>query len=269
MNKKHIVLFDMDGTLTEPRKLFDRTLLEPLRELSKYTEIGIVTGSDYDYVKEQMDLLIRFSEVRFKTHLLPCNGTKHYLPPEFSDDTYKLFHENNMREYLGSACFRQIVMILSGRQEEACYSPIPLTGHFINYRGSMINWSPIGRNANEEQRKKFQQYDNCVEPTFRQRELDKIKHKINLRCQTNDIVVKLGGETSFDIYPKGWDKTYALKHFTDYECWFVGDRCDGDGNDKEIYELLLEKERAYKTTGPAQTYSIIENIIGRMLSNGE
>ena len=51
MNKKHIVLFDMDGTLTPPRGEFDKILLEPLRELSNHVEIGILTGSDLDYVE--------------------------------------------------------------------------------------------------------------------------------------------------------------------------------------------------------------------------
>ena len=55
MNKKHIVLFDMDGTLTEPRKQFDKRLLTPLRELSLFSEIGILTGSDHDYLFEQKD----------------------------------------------------------------------------------------------------------------------------------------------------------------------------------------------------------------------
>ena len=27
----------------------------------------------------------------------------------------------------------------------------------------------------------------------------------------NNVTVKLGGDTSFDIYPKGWDKSYCLK----------------------------------------------------------
>ena len=39
MNKKHIVLFDMDGTLTPPREEFDKRLLQSLRELSLYAEI--------------------------------------------------------------------------------------------------------------------------------------------------------------------------------------------------------------------------------------
>ena len=261
MNKKHIVLFDMDGTLTKPRKQFDKKLFNSLRKLSHYSEIGIVTGSDYDYLYDQMKSLIKFSELRFKTHLLPCNGTKHYHPPKPSNDNYNLIHEKNMQDQLGDECFRQLMMILCSHQEMLCYNnKIPLTGHFISYRGSMINWCPIGRNANTTQRQLFSKLDKSTTPTLRKRELDKVSYKINLRCNDH-VVVKLGGETSFDIYPKGWDKTYALKHFPGYTCWFVGDRCDEGGNDKEIYDLLKKENRAFKTTGPDITIKIIENLL--------
>jgi len=256
MNKKHIVLVDMDGTLTEPRGPFDRALLEPLRELSKNVEIGIVTGSDINYINSQMEILLRFSEVRYRTHLLPCNGTKHYIPPKHQDDTFRLVHEVDMIKHLGLDSFKQIMMLLSYRQSEACYLPIPLTGHFINYRGSMINWSPIGRNANPIQRKLFAEYDKKLDPSYRMRELRKLQYKIDLRC-SKPVVVKLGGETSFDIYPKGWDKTYALRHFEDYTCWFVGDRCGIGGNDAEIYDKLATERRAFKTSGPEETGRII------------
>ena len=48
----------------------------------------------------------------------------------------------------------------------------------------------------------------------------------------------MGGDTSFDIYPEGWDKTYAFKNFKDYDkIYFVGDRCGPDGNDFEIFHI--------------------------------
>ena len=261
MKKKHIVLFDMDGTLTPPREEFDKRLLGPLRELSLYSEIGILTGSDSDYLKHQMETVIRFSELRYKTHLLPCNGTKHYIPPNFGDESHKLIHEQDMEKHLGKQCFRQLMTILCSQQENMCYNPaVPLTGHFISYRGSTINWSPIGRNANQKQRELFMKLDNSTTPSLRKKELNKVSYKINLRC-TSEVTVKLGGETSFDIYPKGWDKTYALRHFKDYACWFVGDRCEGDGNDAEIYNLLLKEGRAFKTTDPLETVSIIKKQI--------
>ena len=152
------------------------------------------------------------------------------------------------------------MMILCSQQEMICYNDsVPLTGHFISYRGSMINWCPIGRNANAKQRREFSEIDNSTIPSLRKKELDKVNYKINLRCNDR-VVVKLGGETSFDIYPTGWDKTYALKHFENHTCWFVGDRCGADGNDREIYELLKKEGRGFWTKNTENTAEIVNHI---------
>lgn len=256
--KKNIVLFDMDGTLTEPRGNFDTELLISLRQLSKKSEIGILTGSDLKYINTQLLKLLRFSEVRYSLHLLPCNGTKYYKPPIYSNDEFELVHENDMRKELGDTCLRDIFRVLSQAQEAACYSSIPLTGHFIDYRGSMINWCPIGRNANKEQRKEFVAYDK--QEDFRNQLIKKLSTKMSLKCP-NKVDIKLGGETSFDIYPIGWDKTYGLRHFADYNCWFVGDKCFPGGNDYEVYQRLLPEGKAFSTSSTTETGAIIRNHI--------
>jgi len=43
--------------------------------------------------------------------------------------------------------------------------------------------------------------------------------------------------------------------------WFVGDRCEGAGNDKEIYDEIKKINQAFKTTGPDHTIQIIDKII--------
>ena len=51
---KKIVLFDMDGTITPPRQKFDMSLYEVFSDLAQKSQIGIVTGSDVDYLFEQL-----------------------------------------------------------------------------------------------------------------------------------------------------------------------------------------------------------------------
>ena len=55
--KDNIVLFDMDGTLTEARKKANWSIVRPLRELSKHAHIGIVTGSPMTYLEQQCGIL--------------------------------------------------------------------------------------------------------------------------------------------------------------------------------------------------------------------
>jgi hydroxymethylpyrimidine pyrophosphatase-like HAD family hydrolase len=48
---KNIVLFDMDGTLTEPRKNLDNSMLDAISLLAQYADIGIVSGSPMEYIR--------------------------------------------------------------------------------------------------------------------------------------------------------------------------------------------------------------------------
>ena len=82
---------------------------------------------------------------------------------------------------------------------------------------------------------------------------------------TKSLSFSLGGSTSIDIYPHGWDKTYALNHYDDNNLfWFVGDRClQETGNDKALYDKLnsIRKNTAFQTNGPSQTIQLIKDII--------
>ena len=256
-----IVLFDMDGTLTPPRKEFDTELLPALTELSKVAEIGILTGSDYNYVLQQMGLLIDNSEIRYKLHILPCNGTKYYPPPQTATHKHELVFEKNMRQELGEFTFTRIMHYILRKQSQLHFYDLPLTGHFVDYRGSMINWCPIGRNASNKDRERFVEFDQKGNSMFRQEEIVSFKRFLEKTGLDSYIQIKLGGETSYDIYPKGWDKTFGLNHFEGSTCWFVGDRCGPSGNDREIYDKLRIDGRAFCVNNTKDTIKVIYDKI--------
>lgn len=256
-------MFDMDGTLTESRQRFDASILgESLFRLSKHSEIGIITGSDLNYLNEQMGSFLDGSSCRYKTYLMPCNGTKLLWPPATADDNAELVHNKSMKEYLGEESYQILIQELIYSQVDMANSGVPLTGHFIDCRGSTINWCPIGRNANNSDRDKFMKIDKEI--SLRKRVLTELRTMLDNKGLLNKLTIKLGGDTSFDIYPTGWDKTYGLRHFSNWDVWFVGDRCYPDGNDYEIYNHCLQSNQAFSTDGPRQTAEIINSIIERI-----
>jgi phosphomannomutase len=261
MKKNSIVLFDMDGTLTPPRLAADEDMGQSIAKLLKHTKIGIVTGSDFDYLIQQCSTIWNEDQDinRENLFLMPCNGTKFYS----WKDGWDLLESVDMREEL-KGHFDFLMKVLIGAQftHISTQPEHPLTGHFISYRGSMVNWCPVGRNANAEQRKAFINYDLNTDMRFRL--MIGLQEMVDKKIGKNKIRFALGGNTSIDIYPEGWDKTYATKHFPDHEFWFVGDRCEPSGNDYQIYELLKENNRSFKTTSPEQTIEIIESIIARL-----
>ena len=256
---KKIVLFDMDGTLTPPRQALDTNLLETLKEIIRYAEIGIVSGSDIHYIMEQCRPLFISDTLKLKTHILPCNGTKYCAPPSYRDRTHDIV-SNFMRDKIGETNFHRLMKIVIDYQNHIVnHYDIPLTGHFISYRDSMINWCPIGRNATESDRRKFSDFDKTFgTSTFRKAILSQLKEEIeNLRI---DITIKLGGETSFDIFPTGWDKTFALSYFPNHEIYFLGDRCGENGNDKEIFDAL-QPNNSFWVKDTNETKQVLEALI--------
>tara|TARA_R110002110_G_scaffold112353_5_gene279399 strand:+ start:2038 stop:2835 length:798 start_codon:yes stop_codon:yes gene_type:complete len=258
MNKT-IVMFDMDGTLTEPRQAFDYSLLgDSLYSLTNAgVNIGIITGSDEDYLIEQMGEFLSKSSSRYKTHLMPCNGTKYYKPPQFAVEDFKLDTDVSMKKMLGEDNYHKLIEELILSQVHMCSYGIPLTGHFINCRGSLINWCPIGRNANDEERTLFKKLDK--DEGIRGKVIGELKAMLKQKGLLRKLTIKFGGDTSFDIYPRGWDKTYGLRHFPRWDVWFVGDRCGVGGNDYELYEAC--SGQSYISSGPEHTKKIIDEIL--------
>jgi phosphomannomutase len=165
-----------------------------------------------------------------------------------------------MQEQLGKIAWRRLMEIIITQQLRATELDIPLTGQFINNRNSMINWCPIGRAAGDEERRKFENFDRKYD--FRRRVLNELRSEL-ASATIDNVTVKLGGETSFDIYPNGWDKTYSLRYFENSTVWFVGDRAQTPkGNDYEIYKAC--EPRSYHTNGPENTVNIIKEIIERI-----
>tara|TARA_E500000331_G_scaffold339093_1_gene368980 strand:+ start:2974 stop:3789 length:816 start_codon:yes stop_codon:yes gene_type:complete len=263
---KNIILFDMDGTLTEPRQEIEPLMINQILEvLEQGHHVGIVTGSPEEYVNSQIgDLIDLVNEVGHgpRFHIMPCNGTEYIFYDE--DGHRNKIVPDNMESQLGAKNFAELMAALCHLQTETSgpfwRNNLPLTGNFIQYRGSMINWCPIGRNANTEQRKLFVDHDK--ETGFREYYLDVINRWIDWREYS--LTVALGGSTSFDIYPEGWDKTYCLTWLGDYTCWFIGDKCKEGGNDKQLYDTLKQSNRSFETTGPEDTAAIIKGILNTL-----
>ena len=105
-------------------------------------------------------------------------------------------------------------------------------GTFIQYRTSTINISPIGRDCTLEERKTFIEYDkkNHILDNFKLAFDNEFGKKFN-------VSTDIGGQISFDVFPKGWDKRYCLQFVEKLydNIIFFGDKGYYGGNDYEIF----------------------------------
>ena len=255
---KKIILFDMDGTLTPARQQMSMDIVRSLSVLQENGfEIGIVTGSDLNYVQQQCESMFDSALLDCTNiHYLPCNGTKYYT---YNNGEFNSVYEKNMRKELGEGNWTRMIRLIAGLQFSLLNGNrnIPVTGNFINYRGSTLNWCPIGRQANKADRSVWKLWD--IHSSIRRKWIKNARETFDSSGLEN-VVIKMGGDTSFDIYPEGWDKTYAFKNFDDYDkIYFIGDRCGPSGNDREAYELA--GDLGFDTSGPQDTIEIINRII--------
>jgi len=125
-------------------------------------------------------------------------------------------------------------------------------GHFIEYRKGMLNISPVGRDCSFPERADFEVYDK--EHKVRQKFVQAIRDEF----PNSEIEMAIGGQISFDLFPKGWNKTYCLRYLKNYEeIFFFGDKCYPGGNDYEIY-CSDRIKKSYAVNSPKDTLEILK-----------
>lgn len=232
-NKKVIALFDVDGTLTAPRKVATKDMLEFMQELRKKVKVGIVGGSDLVKVTEQLGdgLLTQYD------YVFAENGLVAYKEGQKLAVQSLVGHlgEKPLQELI-NFCLRYIADL-----------DLPVKrGTFVEFRNGMLNVSPIGRNCSQEERDEFERYDHGagVRKKFVEVLRETFAHL--------DLTYSVGGQISFDVFPRGWDKTYCLQFLTEFdEVHFFGDKTYQGGNDYEIF--TSERTVGHTVTSPDDT----------------
>ncbi|KPA80138.1 phosphomannomutase putative (PMM) [Leptomonas pyrrhocoris] len=235
MPSKTILLFDVDGTLTPPRKKETDDMKQALKKVhaAGYT-LGVVGGSDFAKQKEQLgeSILDDFDYVFSENGLLSFHKGKE-------------FHRNSLLKFLGNdkvmAFVKRCLVLIAALD-------IPVQrGTFVEFRNGMFNISPIGRNCLQEERDDFEQYDK--QHHIREKLIEDLKATF----PDYPLAYSIGGQISFDVFPKGWDKTYCLQFVEkEYEhIHFFGDKTSAGGNDYEIFNdsrTIGHSVKTYKDT---------------------
>ncbi|KAJ6496792.1 eukaryotic phosphomannomutase [Mycena vulgaris] len=243
-NKK-LLLFDVDETLTPAREGVSPEMIELLRALRKKFVIGFVGGSDL--VKISQQLSVNGSNVVDDfDYAFAENGLTAYKMG-------KVLESQSFIKYVGEDRYKVLVNFILHYIADM---DVPIKrGTFVEFRNGMINVSPIGRNATIAERKEFEAYDKIH--GLRVAFVKVLQEKF----ADYGLTFSIGGQISFDIFPHGWDKTYALKHVADEEfeeIHFFGDKTYKGGNDYEIYSD--PRTIGHAVANPPDTIRIIKEM---------
>lgn len=206
-----------------------------MKELSKKITVGIVGGSDLPKQQEQLG-----------------DGIEKVFPWNFSQNGLVAYHNGEILEiqtiskFLGEDNLKRIVNWV---MKYLANLDIPVKrGTFIEFRSGMLNISPIGRNCSRSERNDYEKFD--LEHNIRKDMVEAMQKEF----ADLDLTFSIGGQISFDVFPKGWDKTYSLKFLKEEdfdEIHFFGDKTFKGGNDYEIFSS--SRTVGHTVTSPEDT----------------
>jgi len=244
------LIFDMDGTLTPATQKISKEMLQALEAVPNGFKKYLVTGSDMSKVLNQIPesfLLENFSKV------FTCNGTRVYNTSLDLDDETRplepeLVHKIELVDHYSQADINHLVsrLLSIAAESHTKYK----TGTFIEWRGSQINFSVIGRNCSLEQRQDYVKWDK------KSNERKKIVEKLKDEFQGWGLGFNLGGQISIDITRKEWDKSYAFNFIdeTPEDCVFFGDKITPGGND---FEIAMKCGKYHDVSTPEDTLILL------------
>ena len=217
-----IYLFDVDGTLTPPRQPMDEDFIEEFLGWMRGGEksVCLVTGSDIEKVKEQVpeDIL------RACKGIFTCMANQYWV-------RNKLVYQVSFLPGRKLLTDLELYLEQGSKYEHR-------TGNHVEVRPGMINFSVVGRDATQKQRKEYNQWDKY----HKERE-DIVEYVTQAYPH---LEASIGGSVSVDIYPIGNDKSQAIKYLyteqPDTNFIFVGDRTEPGGNDHALVAELEEHE---------------------------
>ncbi|XP_063618298.1 phosphomannomutase [Cydia splendana] len=235
--KNVLCLFDVDGTLTKPRQSISEDLLSFLLDKVKpHARVGLVSGSDYSKILEQMNGERHMSQFDY---VFCENGLMYFKNGELQS-------KQSILNHVGEQKLQKLINFALGYMSKI---ELPVKrGNFVEFRTGLINFCPVGRSCSQQERDQFAAYD--AEHKVR----EQFVHALQREFDDYNLTFAMGGQISIDVYPNGWDKTYCLNHVANAgfdEIHFFGDKTDPGGNDHEIY--CDGRTIGHKVTSPEDT----------------
>ena len=224
-----IYLFDVDGTLTAPKIKIDPTFAIEFVRWMEDKEVYIVSGGSFIRIIDQLGAPIT-DKVR---GVFACLGNIFYQRREQVNysgmNEWEIIYENKFDAP------KNLTRTLNSCVSKSDYHT--KTGNHHEVRAGMLNFSIVGRNASQNQRKEYAAYD------AEHGERVQLVNKLKSRYDQLDFVI--GGAVSIDIFNRGNDKSQIIERYF-YEAiehnriHFVGDRIAFPGND---YSLAIALEQ--------------------------
>lgn len=230
-----IAAFDLDGTLSESKERLSTEMAIRLVELAKKLKVVVISGGSFMQFQKQfmstwLTTLIKVgveekNTINNNLIFLPVCGTQHYFY-DSAEKTWVLTYSEKFDPTLKEKVITAINKIIQNGKFDIPKNP---TGPYIEDRGTQITFSALGQQAPFLEK---QSWDSDQKK--------KIAIRNELAKMLPELEVRVGGTTSIDILPKGYDKAVGLTKLIEIlnlnkkDVIFVGDAIFPGGNDDPV-----------------------------------
>lgn len=252
---KKIIAFDLDGTLAESKQHLEKDMADLLCLLAHNKIVAIISGGSFEQFNKQfLPYFLPPKEEQDHVYnnliLLPTSGSRRYQY-DVDKKEWLMTDEEAMQPTLRE----KTLSVLKEYISDGKYGMVPAIegDQIVEDRVTQITMSALGQHAPLDLKKAWD-----PDQVKRQQIKKELEEKIP------EVGINIGGATSIDILPKGFNKATGLLRLinkmgmTIDDMTFVGDAIFPGGNDYSPYEAGIE---CVKVSGPAETKEIIKKWI--------
>jgi hypothetical protein len=219
---KKIIVFDLDGTLTESKADMDREMARLMARLLERKIVLVIGGGNMAQFKKQLLAKLNVSPRQLKNlFIAPTSGASLYR--------YRGKRLWRIYQYVFTPREKKKIMAAFQSALRQCgyVQPAKIYGPLFEDRQSQITFSALGQKASPEKKKEW----NAAFQPLRAR----ITRAMAKRLP--GFEVRMGGLTSIDVTRKGIDKVYGISRLlkevgcSRKDMVYVGDALYKGGND--------------------------------------
>lgn len=245
---KKLLIFDLDGTLTESKQPLTHEMALYVAKLLAVTKVAVISGGAFpQFVKQVVDQLPRTANLA-NLYILPTSGAALY---EWKHDEWKKVYEERLSEKEAQSIEEAI---LAAIQETGLINLAEHSwGKRIEYRGGQVTLSALGQEAPTALKKAW-------DPDHTKRRI--LQKAIAERLP--EFSAGIGGATSIDVTKRDIDKAYGIRKLCERigmpeaEALYVGDELESGGNDEAVYKTAIA---TCVVEDPADTLRTIKTLL--------
>ena len=244
-----LIIFDLDGTLTESKQELKPDMGALLAELMEKMPIAVMSGCSYQQFQKQFLPGLPEQAPTDRLYIFPTNAAQCYVLDGGGAWKQQYSHSLSADEK------KQITEAIHRALAETGFDKEPeqVWGERIEDRDAQIAFSYLGQDAPLEAK-------SAWDPDRKKR----MQIRAALTPLLADFSISIGGKNTIDITRKGVTKSFglrALSRITNVdisEMVYVGDALDEGGNDSVVKETGIH---TVSVTGPA----VVEQLIRALL----